>query len=180
MQRDGPPSLNLLELLEGELRYAVVGRPQAGPEGEDRSSRWPAWACPAGRGARLRVVVEGFEGSRRQRGRLAGLLRARGAGPAGRRPRPGRGGEQRRPGRLPPGGSAARAGGGPGERAAGGPREPAGHGARRPRRATRSYRPPTRSSSPRTRSCRAPTRSFTRSTRSSTRSTPSTRRRSPS
>jgi two-component system, chemotaxis family, CheB/CheR fusion protein len=63
VQRDGPPSLNLLELLEGELRYAVSAALKRAQK-EKTTVTLGGLGAPGGdESARLRVVVEGLEGS---------------------------------------------------------------------------------------------------------------------
>jgi two-component system, chemotaxis family, CheB/CheR fusion protein len=65
VQRDGPPSVNLLELLEGELRYAVSAALKRAQK-ERTLVALSGLGLPGGDDtARLRVVVEGFEGSGR-------------------------------------------------------------------------------------------------------------------
>jgi two-component system, chemotaxis family, CheB/CheR fusion protein len=65
VQRDGPPSTNLLELLEGELRYAVSAALKRAQK--ERAQVSLAGLGPIGKdeAQRMRVVVEGFDAAGR-------------------------------------------------------------------------------------------------------------------
>jgi two-component system CheB/CheR fusion protein len=65
VQRDGPPSVNLLELLEGELRYAVSAALKRAQK--EKAQVALAGLGPVGKddGQRVRVVVEGYDAAGR-------------------------------------------------------------------------------------------------------------------
>jgi two-component system CheB/CheR fusion protein len=63
VQRDGPPTLNLLELLDGELRHAVSAALKRAQK--EKTQVVLHGLTPTGDGSRVRVVVEGFDGSGR-------------------------------------------------------------------------------------------------------------------